>query len=409
MTISVSSFIVGAVSAATLATLYSRITAPPLNTEPLSSPLDAYLNTLSQGTISRLPYPPSGFLPGARNVSSPYGKIRVYEFGPERAERRVVLLHGISTSSPALAAVAEQLAAHGCRVMLFDLFGRGWSGGPSDVPYDGRLYATQIFLALASSPLAWTGSDEAGRQRRFTLVGYSLGGALAADFASWFPNLVQDLVLIAPGGLIREKHISLRSKVMYSEGYLPERLLAWWLRRTLSTNEPATPPPADDEKTNVEAILDAEAPEAIHTGRSVDVNGTVAWQLATNEAFIPAFMSSIRHAPIRGRHSRWGLIGQRLDASRAHGPDKPSTPSIPTSSAEGALQSGAALLILGPEDSIIIEAEITADARAAMGEENVRFHAIEGAGHEVPMTHSREVVKAMLDFWQHGHQNKHDI
>ncbi len=47
-----------------------------------------------------LPYPPD-VLPGARDVDSPYGSLRVYEWGPKDG-RRVLLIHGISTPSIAL-------------------------------------------------------------------------------------------------------------------------------------------------------------------------------------------------------------------------------------------------------------------------------------------------------------------
>lgn len=65
----------------------------------------------------RLPYPPDS-VPGARDVNTPYGCIRVHEWGPE-AGRKVLLVHGISTPCLALASVAEELARNGCRVMMF--------------------------------------------------------------------------------------------------------------------------------------------------------------------------------------------------------------------------------------------------------------------------------------------------
>lgn len=70
--------------------------------------------------------------------------------------------------------------------MLFDLWGRGYSDSV-DLPHDDRLYTTEILLALTSSPLAWTPGG-------FSLIGYSLGGGIAADFASSFPNIVKSLV-----------------------------------------------------------------------------------------------------------------------------------------------------------------------------------------------------------------------
>ena len=67
--------------------------------------------------VSTLPYPPDA-LPGARDVVSPYGSIRVYEWGPDHGDR-ILLIHGISTPSIALSDLAHRLVAKGCRVMLF--------------------------------------------------------------------------------------------------------------------------------------------------------------------------------------------------------------------------------------------------------------------------------------------------
>jgi hypothetical protein len=77
---------------------------------------------LSKDELARLPYPLDS-LPGARDVPSPAGNIRVYEFGPEDG-RKVLLIHGISTPCLALGGVAHGLEEKGCRVMMFDLYGR---------------------------------------------------------------------------------------------------------------------------------------------------------------------------------------------------------------------------------------------------------------------------------------------
>ena len=70
--------------------------------------------------LSDLPYPPDA-LPGRRDVDTPYGSVRFYEWGPETGER-VLLVHGISTPSVALGDLAHELADRGYRVMLFGTF-----------------------------------------------------------------------------------------------------------------------------------------------------------------------------------------------------------------------------------------------------------------------------------------------
>jgi hypothetical protein len=77
------------------------------------------LPRLSGDELKELPYPPNA-LPGARDVDSPYGSIRVYEWGPEDGEK-ILLVHGISTPSIALTDLAYKLVEKGCRVMLFGM------------------------------------------------------------------------------------------------------------------------------------------------------------------------------------------------------------------------------------------------------------------------------------------------
>jgi hypothetical protein len=66
------------------------------------------------------PYPADVF-PGARDVDTPYGSIKVFEWGPEDGEK-VLLLHGIGTPGVALGDMAKAFVARGCRVMLFGMF-----------------------------------------------------------------------------------------------------------------------------------------------------------------------------------------------------------------------------------------------------------------------------------------------
>lgn len=97
------------------------------------------------------------------------------------------------------ALIAQGLVAKGCRVMLLDLWGRGYSDTPQDdCRHDWKLFVTQIIFALASSPVSWT--DEGCS---FSMVGFSLGGSITMSFAGLFPHLVESIVLLGPAGLLR--------------------------------------------------------------------------------------------------------------------------------------------------------------------------------------------------------------
>lgn len=81
------------------------------------SPLKTLLPRLSQEEVKALVYQPDQF-PGARDVETPYGSVRVYEFGPEDGPK-VLMVHGISTSCVTLGQIAHGLVDRGCRVMLY--------------------------------------------------------------------------------------------------------------------------------------------------------------------------------------------------------------------------------------------------------------------------------------------------
>ena len=83
----------------------------------IPSPRTTLLPYLSEAQISELPYPPD-ILPGARDVETPYGVMRVYEFGPQEG-RKVVLVHGDTTPVPIFLPLAKGLARSGCRVLLY--------------------------------------------------------------------------------------------------------------------------------------------------------------------------------------------------------------------------------------------------------------------------------------------------
>lgn len=133
------------------------------------------------------PYP-ADVLPGGADLVTPYGIIRYYEFGPEDG-KKLLLVHGISTPSPAWSLIAPHLVKAGYRVLCYDLFGRGYSDSPQ-VMHDAALFVSQITLLLAHLP-QWD---------KFDLCGMSLGGPIAAHFAHYFPHRVDRLVLLCPAG-----------------------------------------------------------------------------------------------------------------------------------------------------------------------------------------------------------------
>jgi len=351
-----------------------------------------FLELLSAQQLDTIPYPPDA-LPGARDIDTPYGNIRVYEWGPEDG-RKVLFIHGISTPCIAFAGMARLLVEKGCRVMLFDLFGRGYSDTPDPMIYqqDINLFTSQILLVLSSSKLSWTGSS------RFTLVGYSLGGGIGASYTSYFPDHVESLILVAPGGIIRPHHISASSKLLYGN-LLPKFLVDYYIRRRL-TSSSAPPTLENTSKTGPLQAAESEVPHEhpAHAADSVapifpdrpriSSANAVAWQVECHPGFLSAFISSIRHAPITHCHDRWRLLGIRLSVQDA---------STKLDQASG-LKGGQVLVILGEEDNVIIADEIEEDATEVLGKENVKVVKLTG-GHDLPIVNAQGCVDTIMEFW----------
>jgi len=121
-----------------------------------------------------------------------------------RAEGRgsvLVLVHGIAGTSATWDDLIPRLSARH-RVLAPDLLGHGESAKP-----DGD-YSLGAYANLLRDFLEVLGHERA------TLVGHSLGGGIALQFAYQFPEKCERLVLVSSGGLGREVHPVLRAAVL---------------------------------------------------------------------------------------------------------------------------------------------------------------------------------------------------
>src|ERR687894_1127445 len=113
----------------------------------------------------------------------------------------VVLVHGITSSAdtwrPAMAAADD-----GHTLIAPDLLGHGGSAKPRGD------YSLGAFASGVRDLLALLGHD------RVTVVGHSLGGGIAMQFAYQFPERTERLVLVSSGGLGREVNLILRAAAL---------------------------------------------------------------------------------------------------------------------------------------------------------------------------------------------------
>ena len=109
----------------------------------------------------------------------------------------ILLIHGIGDNSTTWNTVQAKLAQR-FTVIAPDLLGHGKSDKPR-ADYSVAAYANGMRDLLSVLDL-----------ERVTVVGHSLGGGVAMQFAYQFPQLVDRLILVGAGGVTKDVNIALR-------------------------------------------------------------------------------------------------------------------------------------------------------------------------------------------------------
>ncbi|MFY2858872.1 alpha/beta fold hydrolase [Mycobacterium sp. THU-M104] len=141
-------------------------------------------------------------LRSVREVRTPRLEFRTIH-GYRRAYRiagsgpAVLLVHGIGDNSTTWNTVQAKLAQR-FTVIAPDLLGHGQSDKPR-ADYSIAAYANGIRDLLSVLDI-----------ERVTIIGHSLGGGVAMQFAYQFPHLVERLILVAAGGVTKDVNLVLR-------------------------------------------------------------------------------------------------------------------------------------------------------------------------------------------------------
>ncbi|MDT5137783.1 MAG: hypothetical protein QOD58_2045 [Mycobacterium sp.] len=137
-----------------------------------------------------------------REVTSPSLEFRTIH-GYKRAFRiagsgpAVLLIHGIGDNSTTWTGIHAKLAQR-FTVVAPDLLGHGKSDKPR-ADYSAAAYANGMRDLLSVLDI-----------ERVTIIGHSLGGGVAMQFAYQFPHLVDRLILVGAGGVTKDVNIALR-------------------------------------------------------------------------------------------------------------------------------------------------------------------------------------------------------
>lgn len=245
----------------------------------------------------------------------------------------VVCIHGLTTPCFVWEPLAKGLAALGFRVLVYDLYGRGFSDRPEGAQ-DKAFFNAQLDALLAHLEI----------DGPFHLIGYSMGGAIAAGFAATYPTRVRRLVLLASAGMTLHKTALLR--FLRDRGlaghWLMLALYPLQLRRGIAAERESLQAPAD--------ITDRQEAQ-------LDFQG-----------FVPAVLSSLRGV------LRHPMEGEHLALRRAGLP---------------------VLALWGSDDDAI---PASALGQLAAWNRDALHEVIEEAGHGLPYTHTQIVLDHIAAF-----------
>ena len=107
----------------------------------------------------------------------------------------VVLVHGFSVPSYIMRTTFNSIKERGYRVIMMDLYGRGFSDNPN-LPQTDKLRATQVIELMKSRGI-----------KSASLVGLSNGGRIISKIADIEPDLVNNLFYIASSGFYEYEEI----------------------------------------------------------------------------------------------------------------------------------------------------------------------------------------------------------
>jgi pimeloyl-ACP methyl ester carboxylesterase len=125
----------------------------------------------------------------------------------------LLLLHGVTNSSQTWERVAPRLSER-FTLIAPDLLGHGDSAAPRGD------YSLGAHASGVRDLLTMLGHDHV------TVVGHSLGGGIAMQFAYQFPERCERLVLVSSGGLGRDVHLVLRAATLPGADYVLPLLTA---------------------------------------------------------------------------------------------------------------------------------------------------------------------------------------
>lgn len=256
-----------------------------------------------------------------------------YQWAGPDSGQHIVCIHGLTSPSYVWAGLVKGFILMGFRVLTYDLYGRGLSACPSGAQ-DSAFFRKQLEDLLEAQSV----DDDA------IIVGYSMGGAIAVDYASAYPEKVQRLILLATAGL--GQTLSPFVKLMIKVPVIGDGLMYTFGGKLFGRS------------TNAMDAAKAAAPNM------------QPWPIEKQQSqgFLPAVLSGYRNI----------LSENQMDAHRVI-----SEAGIPV------------LAVWAEEDKAV---PLSAMGRLAVVNREAFQEVISGADHRLPYSHPREIITVVQEF-----------
>ncbi|KAI8367583.1 Alpha/Beta hydrolase protein [Radiomyces spectabilis] len=288
------------------------------------------------------------FYPNGTDLHLPMGTMRYWMFGNPKGQR-VVLIHGISTGSAVYSNLARFMANSGYHVLVFDLWGRGFSEAPAGY-YDEAMYTTQVALLLQK--VGW---------QKTTVVGLSLGGGIATSFSACYREMVENLVLICPAGLLDKKDLPIAGKLvqlpLVGKIVLDPLVRPVIIKAVEQFFHSARKTQLDDQQQKI-------AVAALH-------------QFTHHPGFLRAFLGTVIDFPLHSLHERYRTVG--------HHPELP-------------------VLVLWGNQDTTVPFKLHTTLKDLVPQADIRVYA--GGAHDIILSHGEQINKDIVQFLNQHHAKR---
>ena len=211
------------------------------------------------------------------------------------------------------------------------------------------------------------------------------------SFAAEYPYLINRVVLLAPGGILRRlpaeyEWFCFRYPWLFSENYLKRRV-----GQVLGVSPRLWQGKFDQVQT---VLNEEERLRVSDLDKLPDVASIVQWQYDNHVGFVHSFVDTIRHGPLKHEHEIWKHMCAIIKGTKKG--CRPGT-NVPSRLCDSKL-----LVVYGDEDTVVVGKELIEDLEAIFGdnaEKHLIFQPVPGT-HGFPVPSCDAVMKLIVDTWQ---------